>query len=447
MFRQSLTRLVSPSLLSSSSVSYAAPRTMMMMMGLPSTHRMVVRSMAMTNEQIRLVKATAPVFQEHGKTITTHFYKRMLSNHPELKNVFNMAHQETGAQPTALANAVFAYAANIDNLGALGKAVSLIAHKHASLQISPSQYPIVGENLLASVKEVLGDAVDQPTIDAWAVAYQQLADILIGAEASLYKQAAETQGGWAGWRPFVVARKEVESDEIISFYLEPADHGKLPTYKPGQFISVKQFVPELGYEQPRQYSLSSAPNEKYLRVSVKREMAAKERPAGKMSNLLHADVKIGMQIDVSPPFGDFYLDLDATTPVVLISGGVGLTPMISMLDTLTQQGAKRKVMFVHAARNKRVHAMRKYLKDVVAKNSSFVSTSIWYEDTSDAIENVDYTNQGRINIEAIADQVVLPGAQYYICGPLAFMQDVEKQLAAKGVAKENMHNEAFGVAA
>eukprot|EP01113_Clastostelium_recurvatum_P001350 TRINITY_DN10553_c0_g2_i1.p1 TRINITY_DN10553_c0_g2~~TRINITY_DN10553_c0_g2_i1.p1 ORF type:complete len:279 (-),score=51.62 TRINITY_DN10553_c0_g2_i1:575-1411(-) len=236
MFRQSLTRLVSPSLLSSSSVSYAAPRTMMMMMGLPSTHRMVVRSMAMTNEQIRLVKATAPVFQEHGKTITTHFYKRMLSNHPELKNVFNMAHQETGAQPTALANAVFAYAANIDNLGALGKAVSLIAHKHASLQISPSQYPIVGENLLASVKEVLGDAVDQPTIDAWAVAYQQLADILIGAEASLYKQAAETQGGWAGWRPFVVARKEVESDEIISFYLEPADHGKLPTYKPGMHI-------------------------------------------------------------------------------------------------------------------------------------------------------------------------------------------------------------------
>lgn len=400
----------------------------------------------LTAEQMKLVKATAPVFQEHGKTITTHFYKRMLGNHPELKNVFNMAHQASGAQPTALAAAVFAYAANIDNLGALGKAVSLIAHKHCSLQIKPDQYPIVGENLLASVKEVLGDAVDDATVDAWRAAYAQLAEILIGAEASLYKGAAESQGGWQGWRQFVVAKKEAESDEIISFYLEPMDKGKLPSYKPGQFISVKQFVPELGYEQPRQYSLSSAPNSQYFRVSVKKEIAKNELPAGKMSNLLHSGVNVGMQIDVSPPFGDFFLDLDAKTPVVLMSGGVGLTPMTSMLDTLTQQGATRKVVFVHAARNKKVHSMREYINAVTKKNSQFVTKDIWYEDTAEATQGVDYDHVGRIEISKIKNQVILPEADYYLCGPLPFMLEMEKQLTSNGVNKEKIHSEVFGEA-
>lgn len=186
--------------------------------------------------------------------------------------------------------------------------------------------------------------MDQPTLDAWKVAYQQLADILINAEKNLYSDAAKAEGGWEdilsllslfffsflrviwylwlwiGWRQFNVAKKEEESDEIISFYLEPADHGKLPTYLPGiplsfflflthsflldpfinsktgQFISVKQFVPELGFEQPRQYSLSAAPNSKYLRISVKKEIAEKERPSGKMSNLLHAGIKVPLPL-------------------------------------------------------------------------------------------------------------------------------------------------------
>lgn len=402
--------------------------------------------MPLTEEQIRLVKATAPVFQQHGVTITTYFYKRMFNNHPELKNIFNLAHQATGAQPTALANAVFAYAANIDNLGALGKAVSLIAHKHCSLNILPNQYPIVGENLLASVKEVLGDAVDQATLDAWKVAYQQLADILIGAEKSLYDEAEAVEGGWRGWRQFNVAKKVIESDEVVSFYLEPVDKGAISHYKPGQFISIKQFVPELGYEQPRQYSLSTASNAKYLRISVKREVALNERPAGQMSNLLHIGVKEGMQVDISPPFGDFFLDPDAKTPVVLVSGGVGLTPMITMLETLTQQGKDRKVVFVHGARNKKVHAMKEFLNDIVAKHSALVSRSIWYGDATDAEQGKDYDHTGRIQFDKIKEQVLLPEADYYLCGPVPFMHNMENQLISLGVKKEKIHSEAFGEA-
>jgi len=398
--------------------------------------------MPLTEEQIRLVKATAPVFQEHGKTITTHFYHRIFKNHPELKNLFSMANQESGAQPTALANAVFAYAANIDNLGVLGGAVTRIAHKHASLHITADQYPIVGENLLASVKEVLGDAVDQATIDAWKAAYQQLADILIGVEGDLYKGSAGVEGGWEGWRKFKVVKKETESDEIVSFYLEPADHGKLPNYKSGQFVTVKHFVPSLKLVQPRQFTLSSAHNDKYFRISVKKESYS-DGADEHVSTLLF-DLEEGTELEVSPPYGLFYLNLDVNTPVALISAGVGITPMISMLETLTLQGKDRKVVFVHAARNKHVHAMRAYVKDVVSRHSDFVSSSVWYEDTSDAVKGEDYDHEGRVEISKIKDLVVLPESDYYLCGPTPFMDSVQKQLVEQGVSKDKIHIETLG---
>lgn len=182
----------------------------------------------LTPRQVEIAKSTVPVLQDHGIAITTHFYKRLLENHPELKNIFNTAHQATGAQPAALCHAVWAYASNIDNLGALTSTVSRIGNKHASLGVTADQYPIVEENLLASIKETLGDAVDEPVLDAWKTAYQQLAEIFIAFESDLYDKATAKPGGWKGWRKFFVSRKVRESGEIISFHLTPSDKGVLP---------------------------------------------------------------------------------------------------------------------------------------------------------------------------------------------------------------------------
>lgn len=400
----------------------------------------------MTRQQKDIVKSTAPVLAEHGIAITTHFYKRMLGAHPELKNIFNMAHQATGAQPAALAHAVWAYADNIDNLGALTSAVSRIGHKHASLGVTPDQYPIVGENLLASIKEVLGDAVNEQVLDAWAAAYGQLADILIGFEKDLYTKAAATPGGWNGWRKFVVSRKVRESDEIMSFYLTPQDKGALPKFIPGQFISVQCWVPELGVYQPRQYSLSDTPNGEQFRISVKREFAGESRPAGRISNVLHEHIPQGSVLDVSNPYGDFTLDLNTNTPVVLISGGVGLTPMMSMLQTIIGQGTSRPVVFVHAVRNRHVHAMNPVLSEIMSKNPQ-VSRAIYYEEVGDSdIKGVDYDFVGRVNVKDIKEKVLLPDADYYLCGPLPFMNAQRQDLESLGVKSEKIHSEVFGAA-
>lgn len=385
-----------------------------------------------------------PILETHGMDITRHFYKRMLDARPELRSIFNIAHQSTGAQSAALAHAVWAYASNIENLAAVKSAVARICHKHASLGVTPEQYPVVGEHLLASIKEVLGDAVDEPALDAWKAAYQQLADMFIGIEKNLYDEAASRLGGWNGWRQFSVAHKVRESDEIISFHLTPRDKKPLLVFQPGQFVSVRCYVPEIGVYQPRQYSLSDITNGEYFRISVKRELAMGERPAGRISNVLHESIPEGSMIDVSMPYGDFTLDVNADTPVVLISGGVGLTPMMSMLKTIVKRKISRVVLFIHAVRNRRVHAMNSDLSGIISRNPQ-VSRMIFYEEVTEGdIKDFDYNAVGRVNVRNIKDRVLLPDADYYLCGPTAFMDALRRDLESLGVVPERIHSEVFG---
>ncbi|HEX7934594.1 MAG TPA: NO-inducible flavohemoprotein [Paraburkholderia sp.] len=394
---------------------------------------------ALTADQIARVKATVPVLAEHGTTITKHFYKRMFAHHPELKNLFNQTHQQSGNQPETLARAVYAYAANIDNLGALGPTVSRIANKHASLNIRPEHYPIVGRHLLGAIVDVLGDAVDQPTLDAWEVAYGQLANIFVGTESKLYEGAA-----WSGFRPFKVARKHIESDEITSFYLTPADGSAACGFEPGQYVSVTRFVDKLGVDQPRQYSMSDAPHGKWLRISVKREDGREDTAPGHVSNLMHAGVEEGAIVHVSAPMGDFTLDRKKTTPVVLMSGGVGVTPMTSMLSTLIADASERSVTFVHACRNSQVHAFREWLDEVVASHAN-VARAVFYETVGATDrQGVDYDFEGRLDVAKIADRIIVPDADYYICGPVPFMRAQCDTLAALGVDPARIHTEVFG---
>jgi nitric oxide dioxygenase len=394
---------------------------------------------ALTADQMAFVKATAPVFAEHGATITKHFYKRMFNAHPELKNLFNQAHQQSGSQPETLARAVYAYAANIDNLGALGGAVTHIAHKHASLNIRPEHYPIVGRHLLGAVVDVLGDAVDQPTLDAWTVAYEQLAQIMIGVEAKLYDGAS-----WSGFRPFKVIRKHVESDEITSFYLAPADGSPAGGFEPGQYVSVVRYVDKLGVDQPRQYSLSDAPHGRWLRISVKRESGRGQAHPGHVSNLMHDGVTEGTVVHVSAPMGEFTLDRAKDTPVVLMSGGVGITPMAAMLATLIAEKSARPVTFVHACRNASVHAFRDWLNEVADQHPNF-GRAVFYETVgANDRAGVDYDFEGRLDIGRIEEAVLAPNADYYLCGPVAFMREQLDALVARGVDPQRIHTEIFG---
>ncbi|HEF4777771.1 NO-inducible flavohemoprotein [Burkholderia multivorans] len=396
----------------------------------------------LTQQTKDIVKATAPVLAQHGYDIIQCFYRRLFDAHPELKNVFNMTHQQQGQQQQALARAVYAYAENIEDPGSLAAVLKNIANKHASLGVRPEHYPIVGEHLLGAIKETLGDAATDEIVSAWALAYGNLADLLAGMESGLYEQAATRVGGWTGWRTFIVRDKRPESSVITSFVLEPADGRPVANFEPGQYVSVAVDVPTLGLQQIRQYSLSDMPNGRTYRISVKREGGG-PYPPGYVSCLLHDHVNVGDEVRLAAPYGCFHIDVDASTPIVLISGGVGLTPMISMLKRAIQD-PKRQVVFVHGARNSGVHAMRDRLRETARTHTNF-SLIVFYDDPlPQDLPGRDYDHAGLVDVNAIKDAILLPDADYYICGPVPFMRLQHDALKQLGIPEARIHYEVFG---
>ncbi|MGE4416855.1 MAG: NO-inducible flavohemoprotein [Marinobacterium sp.] len=388
----------------------------------------------LSQNTIEIVKSTAPVIAEAGPAMTAHFYERMFSHNPELKDIFNLTHQQSGRQREALFNAVHAYAANIDNLEALLPAVEKIAQKHTSFQITSAQYDIVGTHLLATIDELLSPG--QAVIDAWAEAYGVLAGIFIDREEAIYQESEQQTGGWRGKRMFELVEKRRESDVITSFVFKPVDGGAVMPFKPGQYLGIYLKPEGFEYQEIRQYSLSGAPANDRYRISVKRE------PEGKVSNYLHDHMQTGDRVELVPPAGDFYLQAQADTPVTLISAGVGLTPMLAMLESLTKQRAS--VNWFHAAENGSHHAFAEHVSQLCKQHEHF-NSQVWYRipDAADKAESR-FDHEGLLDLNAVKDTISDPRMQFYFCGPLGFMQYIAGQLKALGVDDSRIHYECFG---
>jgi nitric oxide dioxygenase len=383
----------------------------------------------LTAEQTAIVKATVPLLETGGEALTTHFYTSMLRDHAEVRPLFNQAHQASGTQPRALANAVLMYARHIDDLGALGDLPKRIIQKHVALQIQPEHYPIVGICLLRAIREVLGEAIaTDAVIDAWGAAYGQLADLLIGAEAAEFDRLAAAPGGWRGARLFRIARKVSESAEITSFILAPVDGGAVIAYQPGQYLGLRLNIG--GQEVRRNYSLSQMANGRTLRISVKRE------PGGVVSNYLH-ELEEGATIDVFPPAGEFVLK-PGTHPLALISGGVGITPTLAMAEAALGEG-QRDVIFIHYARNRDVHAFGEQLAAWREAHPRLI-VHVVFEDGAEAD-----MPSGRPTLEQLRAWVPA-GAEAYVLGPKPFMSFVNRALAEIGIPGERCHHEFFGPA-
>ncbi|MCB5185053.1 NO-inducible flavohemoprotein [Methylobacillus gramineus] len=384
------------------------------------------------------IDASVPVLREHGVDITRVFYQNMLTAHPELKNLFNMGNQANGLQQQSLAAAVFAYAANIDNPAALAPVVTRIVHKHAAVGLKPEHYPIVGEHLLGAIKQVLGDAASDELIAAWGEAYWLLANLLIAEEKSLY-QATATQPGQL--MALKVARKVQETDQVISFYLQ-AD-GKQPgPFKPGQYISVEMQFNQGRGRQLRQYSLSDSTEAPWWRISVKREQE-NGKPDGQVSHWLHDEVEAGDTLHVTPAFGEFQLhNIQGSGPVILLSAGVGITPMLSMLNTLRDTSPQRPVLFAHATRSPAWQTHGQELQQARLYMPK-LETALFYESMEGTLPGLGGIYEGYMDAGALWP-AYLQNADIYMCGPLGFMQAQRKSLIAAGVSADRIHREVFG---
>lgn len=395
--------------------------------------------------QLAIVKATVPVLQAHGETITTVMYKNMIRAHPDLRNVFSHTSQTTGAQPRALARAVLAYAMYIDDLPKLSHAIERIAQKHVSLFIQPDQYDIVATHLIGAIGQVLGDAATPEIVDAWTAAYGVLASVFIGREAQLYKADEK----WTGWRKFRISRRVLEADDIASFHLEPVDGiVPLPKFLPGQYVSLQVTVPQLGHLQSRQYSLSSWSSDggKYYRVSVKKERDNEIKVDGMVSNLLHSSFHESDIVELSHPHGEFFLNPSdnskAGAPAILVSAGVGATPLISMLRALSHPSAvERPVSWIHTSRSKATQPFAEEVRGISEglKSRKVVSHVHLTQGLDKERPRLDISTLNREHELFVNDR----RAEYYICGPEKFMLNVRDKLLELGVERTRIYLELF----
>ena len=387
-------------------------------------------------ESAAVVRATLPAVGGALDEITTRFYATMFGERPELLDgLFNRGNQASGEQRRALAGSIAAFAqALLATPDARPDALlARIAHKHAALGVTEDQYTIVHKYLFRAIADVLGEAVTPEVAAAWDEVYWLMAGALIAQEARLYQQAQiDPRKPWRQWT--VVERRE-ETADVTSFLLRPADDGPLPAARAGQYVSVRALMPD-GVRQTRQYSLSNAPGDRTRRITVKQVAGVAEAPEGEVSNHLHRTVRAGDELTLSAPFGDVVLD-DADTPLLLISAGIGCTPMVAMLEHLAATEATRPVWMLHADRSPAEHALRADTDRALGELPD-ARAQFWYE------EDAAGEPGARSGLMDLADLDLPADAAVYLCGSLPFMRAVRTQLLKVGIPARHIRYEVFG---
>lgn len=238
---------------------------------------------------------------------------------------------------------------------------------------------------------------------------------------------------------FIVEKVVEESSNIKSFYLKPKDDVPLKYFKPGQYVAIRLNLPDHSKPIIRNYSFSDQPGLDYYRITIKIE------EDGLVSKLLYNSLKKGDFLELSIPLGKFHLNDEESVPLVLISGGVGITPMLSMLEYVLHQQTKRDVYFIHSSRNKSVQAMHPRLKELHQENDH-LSVSIFHsQPLEEEIEGVDYDEKGKITKAFIQSTLSSDPACYFLCGSLPFMQSMFNFLVENGANPASIKYEFFGV--
>ena len=245
------------------------------------------------------------------------------------------------------------------------------------------------------------------------------------------------------WRPFRISRIEQESATVRSFHLEPADGAGAPTHQAGQHLPIRVRLPGGTAPTLRTYTLSSAPSDAHYRISVKRQ--------GAVSSHLHDRVGVGDIIEARAPQGAFTLDAALRRPAVLLSGGVGVTPMLAMLRHVVYEGQRtrhtRPTTFIHGSRNRAERPFELELQHLVAASQGAVKVVQALSNPEPELEpGVDFHHRGRIDVQLLKRVLPFDDHDFYLCGPAAFMQGLYDQLRDLQVADERIHAEAFGPA-
>lgn len=262
-------------------------------------------------------------------------------------------------------------------------------------------------------------------------------------------EKARTELSWNGFRKFEIVRKVQEGGGVCSFYLAPHDKKALPPFEPGQYLTFRLNIP--GQPKPviRCYSLSDGPRGDYFRVSIKKVPPPRDKPdlpPGLSSSFFHDQLNEGDILDVKAPSGGFRIDMAKHNPVVLIGGGIGITPVLSMLNAVTSAGLSREVWFFLGVRNRKEHVFKDHLIKIALDHPN-VRLHVCYSDPDEADRHgVDYHHPERVSIDLFKRLLPSNNYDFYFCGPPPMMNSLAEGLQSWNVPETAIHYEAFGPA-
>lgn len=267
--------------------------------------------------------------------------------------------------------------------------------------------------------------------------------------AKIDRAVAEGEVGWNGYRTFKVSKLVGEAQDVTSIYLTPQDRRPLPFFRPGQFLTFKFDFP--GEKKPvvRCYSISDAPNEEFFRCTIKKVPAPTDQPdlpSGKASTFINEKLQEGDLLNVKSPAGGFYLDLTDDRPVILLAGGIGVTPLYSMLASIVKYQPHRRVVLFYGGKSSQDYALRNEINGIAAKHRNVHVVTCYSEPVESDRQGVDYDVQGWVTPDLLKSTLPSNNFEFYLCGPGPFMSTLVEGLEDWGVSPNQIHFEAFGPA-
>lgn len=383
-----------------------------------SAAKQLFKIIPLTPTEINYLQSLAPVVKEHGVTVTSTMYKYMFQTYPEVRSYFNMTNQKTGRQPKVLAFSLYQYILHLNDLTPISGFVNQIVLKHCGLGILPEQYPVVGQSLVHAFKEVLGPAADDHFVDVLSKAYGNLAQTLINAEESVYQTMH-----WRGFKDFKVTNKVREAEDVTSVYLTPVEGFQLNEIIPGEYLAFRWNLHDTENTdiQPREYSISQDVKNNEYRISV--------RNIGAVSEYINNHLQIGDTVPVHAPIGTMKYDDKSTKPkVAILAGGIGITPMVPIIERALKDGKQVELYFSN--RTTQSEPFRQYFTKLAEDNKDSFTLKTYI---SEKVEKLHTDELSHID-SSVYD--------VYLLGPVAYMHEFKTYLVERGVSDLKM--EFFG---
>lgn len=414
-------------------------------------------------ETLKVIGATAPVVVSHISKITAKFYTIMLEKYPITKTMFNPTHfipeEISGKTPqsVALGEAIVKGCSFLGNLESLKDQafLELSAQKHCCMGVLAQHYPIVYECFMDAVGVILGDVVTPEIAAAWSKVVLYQARAYIEREVDIYRGVVE-QGGWIGFKNFVVSEIKNEVSEVTSYTFTPQDNVPLPDYIPGSYIAIRLNDVNGVSSHLRTYSLTTVSNKMSYSISVKQELGRTvtvdekevKTPDGVFSNIMKERLQVGTVVELSAAFGNFTLQkghVESNKAFVFVAAGIGITPILSILKELERVEHKAPIYLLYLVRNSSFHAFDGTFKSLVEKFSNVKYLVSYSNPLAEDKEGEHYhisgfPTQERFK-EFVGDDSI--AANYYICGDPIIRKTVTF-LQELNIPADQLHYEYFG---